>query len=202
MGPPTTPPRGNIKKGKVTMRFAAQSLKLLIGLCLANICFTCPPIRKDIYKSTTLGSINMNGTVIKGMSISALNVNSLNMANINKPIQLRKLLGIVKLRTDIILLSDLRLSNRNNVNSKNDLIYHLLNNEYESYNAILHSNKNKRGVGILIKSSISFTEVEVKRDEDEDYLLAKLRFQSGCLIVGSVYGPNNHNQQFFFKHGA
>jgi len=44
------------------------------------------------------------------MKIAAVNCNSLNMSSANKPVQLRKIYALAKTRSDIILLSDIRLS--------------------------------------------------------------------------------------------
>jgi len=46
------------------------------------------------------------------ISISSVNCNSLNMSSVTKTLHLRKIYGIVKLKTDIILLSDIRLCNK------------------------------------------------------------------------------------------
>ena len=56
---------------------------------------------------------NTDPATFPEISISSINCNSLNMSTINKSLQKNKIYGITKLKTDIILLSDTRLSNRN-----------------------------------------------------------------------------------------
>jgi hypothetical protein len=61
--------------------------------------------------------------------------------------------GITKLRTDIILLCDIRLSNSQNIPNGKQATTTFRTNPYGSYDFFTHSTKNKRGVGILIKKS-------------------------------------------------
>jgi exonuclease III len=130
-------------------------------------------------------------------SVSCINVNSLNMSSSNKPVQLKKIFGIAKLRTDIIFLSDVRISNRNLVSSKNDLVSIFRNNIYGSYSAYFNSTSNKRGVGILINNKIPFSVEAEIRDEAENYLLLRLQVKGNCYIVGAIYGPNSTDENFF-----
>jgi exonuclease III len=134
---------------------------------------------------------------LAGISISSINVNSLNMSHSNQPMQLRKVFGILKLNSDIILIQDVRISNRNLVSCKDDIERTLLNNVYGSYTAIWNSTKNKRGVGILVKNSILFSEEETVRDEEENLVISRVNINGKILILGSVYGPNNHDPEFF-----
>jgi hypothetical protein len=46
------------------------------------------------------------------ISIASINCNSLNMASVNKQTRIRKIYGITSLRTDVILLSDIRMCNK------------------------------------------------------------------------------------------
>jgi exonuclease III len=132
-----------------------------------------------------------------GITVSCINVNSLNMSSANKPIHLKKIFGVVKLKSDIILLSDVRLSNRNLVSSKSDITAILRNNQFGSYTPYFNSSSNKRGVGILFNNSFSFSVEEERADEEENYLLSKVTIKGKTYIIGSIYGPNNHNAAFF-----
>jgi hypothetical protein len=85
------------------------------------------------------------------LTISTINCNSLNMSNSAKWNQTLKICGITKLKSEIILLSDTRISNKNMVSSEEDLKKHFLHNPYEKYNCSFNSTRNKRGVGILTK---------------------------------------------------
>jgi hypothetical protein len=55
------------------------------------------------------------------ISISSINCNSLNMSNTAKWNQTLKICGISKLKSDIIFLSDIRISNKNLVSSADDI---------------------------------------------------------------------------------
>jgi exonuclease III len=140
---------------------------------------------------------NLPQNGLSGIKFSSLNVNSLNISHSNQPMQLRKLFGILKLKSDIIFSQDVRLSSRNLVSSKDDILRLLQNNVYGSYSAIFNSSKNKRGVGILINNNISFTEEQIVRDDSENILLSWIRINGNRFILGSVYGPNNHDPNFF-----
>jgi hypothetical protein len=72
------------------------------------------------------------------------------MSAAGKNNQALKIYGITKLRTDVILLSDIRVRNRNLVSVEEDLKNMFLNNPYGQYNLWFNSTSNKRGVGILI----------------------------------------------------
>jgi exonuclease III len=137
---------------------------------------------------------NMVSNELSGIRVSSLNVNSLNMSHSNQPMQLRKIFGILKLKSDIILIPDVRISNRNLVNSKDDLVRIFQNNVYGSFTVILNSTKNKRGVAILINNNLPFSEEETARDVDD--VLSRLRINGKSFIIGSVYGPNNHDPDF------
>jgi len=75
------------------------------------------------------------------ISVSAINCNSLNMSTTGKDIHLRKIYGIVKLRTDIILLSDIRLCNKAGISDISSLKTSLSINPYCSYKILYNSKK-------------------------------------------------------------
>jgi hypothetical protein len=61
-----------------------------------------------------------------------------------------KMYGITKLRTDIIFMCDIRLSNSQNVPSGRQAALTFRTNPYGAYDFYSNSTRNKRGVGILI----------------------------------------------------
>jgi exonuclease III len=111
--------------------------------------------------------------------------------------QTLKICGITKLRSDLIFLSDVRISNKNLVSKENDLKNLFLNNPYEKYNAYFNSTQNKRGVGILIKNNLQAQILDISSSEDENLIQirATIRGSEVCLIC--IYGPNNNDLQFF-----
>ena len=106
---------------------------------------------------STMSSLSSNGTVPKtihsfpGISISTINCNSLNVSTVTSYHQRLKIYGIVQLKTDFIILSDIRLGKSKNTISEINKMF--LTNPYCSYNFVHNSTGNSRGVGILIKSS-------------------------------------------------
>ena len=56
---------------------------------------------------------------------------------------------------------------------------------------------NKRGVGVLIKHTLSFAVLEEIRDPGENFLCLRVDFEGKILIICSIYGPNHADPQFF-----
>jgi exonuclease III len=119
------------------------------------------------------------------------------MSSSNKEIQLKKILGISKLCTDVIFLSDVRISNRNLVSNKQDVSNLLRTNKYASYHAYFNSTKNKRGVAILFNNNLCFSVEDQLADKDENYILLKTKLRGDTYILGAIYRPNNHDENFF-----
>jgi exonuclease III len=169
------------------------------ALVLLSLLLSVSSISTPLTQQPTFGNeISMN-SYNPSVNLACINVNSLNIASANKATQLKKLYGILKLKSDIIMLSDTRLSNRNLVSSIDDVTRILRNNPYGSYTSIFNSTKNKRGTGILINNNICFSEVARIADPDENYLLIKLRIDGNIFILGSIYGPNDTNREFFIN---
>jgi len=134
---------------------------------------------------------------IDNLTFASINCNSLNMSSSSKLLQHAKLYGAAKLKTDVIFLSDIRLSNRNLVSNFNNIATIFRVNPYASYRFLHNSTQNKRGTGILIKHDIPFTERARRSDPDENYILLMAEIKGNNLILGSIYGPNNHDNEFF-----
>jgi exonuclease III len=133
------------------------------------------------------------------LTISAINCNSLNMSHASKKNQALKIHGITKLKTDIILLSDIRLSNKNLVSAADDLEKVFNTNLNMSYKFFHNSTKNKRGVGIFISNDLDFSVVENWDDPEENFLLLGVNISGENLLIGSCYGPNETNPRFVEK---
>jgi len=86
------------------------------------------------------------------ISLSAINTNTLNMSNMQKQIRLQIFYGIVSLRSDVILMSDIRLCNRAGVTDLQFAKKTFLTNLYCSYDFWFQSRTSSRGVGILKKN--------------------------------------------------
>jgi exonuclease III len=131
------------------------------------------------------------------LSISSINCNSLNMSNSSKANQNLKIHGITRLKSDVIFLSDIRLSNRNLVTCSEELKKLFKTNPHASYEFFFNSTQNKRGVGILINTSINFSVEDCWQEPSENALLLKVTIHGEQLVLGSIYGPNNHDMLFY-----
>jgi exonuclease III len=121
------------------------------------------------------------------------------MSSASSNVHIRKIYGIVKLKTDIIFLSDIRLCNKSGVADLTNLCNTLQINPYCSYKLIHNSRKNSRGVAILYKNSLNINIVQEERDEDDNFLLAKVVINEHTVILGLIYGPNNSDDRFFVR---
>jgi hypothetical protein len=90
-------------------------------------------------------------SLLMDLSVSALNVNSLNSSQSLKETQTAKIAAITSLKTDIICLSDIRLSNKSYINCGKTITDMFKVNPSEQYDFFYNSSQNKRGTGILIK---------------------------------------------------
>jgi exonuclease III len=131
------------------------------------------------------------------LNFSAINCNSLNISTISSFHHKLKIYGIVKLRTDIILLSDIRLPDANcNVNVKKVETSFLIN-PYCSYKLLYNSNGASRGVGILLKQSLDFSVLEEVKDDLHNIYGLVLSIEGKKILVIAIYGPNSVCRKFF-----
>jgi exonuclease III len=133
------------------------------------------------------------------ITISCLNCNSLNMSDVSKINQNRKLLAITKLKSDIIMCSDIRLSNKNKISCSADLEKCFRTNPFGNYDFYHNLTKNKRGVGILVKKGLDAKLSRRRDDIDENYMLLELDIKNQNIVLGVIYGPNNNDPDFFTR---
>ena len=100
--------------------------------------------------------------------------------------------GVTKQKQDIILLSDCRISDKEKEFTR--LMGLNMNCSYKIY---INSNKDSRGVGIAIKRKIVHEVMEIFKTDDQNVILMKVRIKGALLTIGSVYGPNGNNVNFF-----
>jgi exonuclease III len=129
------------------------------------------------------------------LRISAINCNSMNVSTLgtkNSRTYL-KVEGITGKKSDVILMSDLRLKDKGEDIKK--LMGMTRNGSYKLY---FNSSKESRGVGIAIKRNIKHEIVNRYVGEgDENVLLLDIMIKENRLTLGVVYGPNNTNVEFF-----
>jgi exonuclease III len=169
---------------------------------------TVPPYkRKEESGGTGIESNNRHNkrspaqilliVIVAMLTFSSINCNSLNMSMSSKCNQALKIQGITKLNTDIIFLSDIRLSNKYLVSAANDIEKMFLSNPIASYTFMFNSTKNKRGVGILIKKGADISVQDRWDEPDENALLLKVTISGETFVIGSIYGPNEVCPIFF-----
>jgi exonuclease III len=86
---------------------------------------------------------------LPNLTVSSINCNSLNVSNLSSLHHKLKLYSITKLKTDIILLSDTRVNDKNKV-TMSHLSKTFLTNPNAQYDYFSNSTHSSRGVGILI----------------------------------------------------
>jgi len=121
------------------------------------------------------------------VSFSSQNCNSLNLSG-TAEVQAPKIVSILNLNTDIIFLSDTRLS------GKHRLIEDAVRTKYKMYH---NSSTSKRGVAILLGNQLDFEVFEEKKDNVGNVLLLRMRINDAVLVVGAVYGPNDDNFEMY-----
>jgi exonuclease III len=70
-------------------------------------------------------------------------------------------------------------------------------NMYDGYECFFNSSCNKRGTGILINKKFSCLVQDRYCDREENFILLRLSIQGEQIILGSIYGPNNVDENFF-----
>jgi exonuclease III len=86
---------------------------------------------------------------------------------------------------------------KNRISYANELERQFMYNPYCSYNLYYNSTQNKRGVGILVKRALNFTVHRQIADQEENFILLDATLSGSKVTLGSIYGPNTLNQQFF-----
>jgi exonuclease III len=176
-----------VKEGKSFLPSFKTSPAIVVALLLifSNCCFNPSTSSPDITMSKL------------SLTFHAINCNSLNSSLASKKNQMLKVHGITSLKSDIIFLSDIRLSNRNLISCADDISKTFRTNLNSGYEFFHNSTRNKRGVGILVKHDIDFAVLDRWDEPGENALLLKLSIGGETLIIGSIYGPNETCTDFF-----
>jgi hypothetical protein len=75
-------------------------------------------------------------------------------------------------------LSDIRLTNAHGVKNDDRVFNAFRDSKDKSYNAILYSSKNSRGVGILIANNLEFDILSRIDDPEENLLVLKINIKT------------------------
>ena len=137
-----------------------------------------------------------NPSLWNNISFGIQNCNSLNVTGLSKNCE-TKIAAITNCGTDIIFLSDTRLTNCSGVKNDERISNYFRDSPRKSYFSIFNSSKNGRGVGILISNSLKFTILDKILDPEENFLLLKITINDITAIIGAIYGPNQTDRPFF-----
>jgi exonuclease III len=67
----------------------------------------------------------------------------------------------------------------------------------KNYDCFFHSSSNKRGVAMLINKKLSWDPIQQYKDQHENILIIKFNTAGGNMCIGSVYGPNSTDREFY-----
>ena len=133
------------------------------------------------------------------LNIVSLNLNSLNLSE--KSCQLftktnLKLSTVLDTSADIILLQDIRAGNQYNY-----IRHYIQVNAEGAYRAFLNSPLTSRGVAIFIRDDLDLLIDQTLTDELGNYLILNGRLEGKNICIGSIYGPNGTEPNFFTDLG-
>ena len=122
--------------------------------------------------------------------MSELKVGSWNVRGVRTGEKLRRLaVELLNFDLDIVVLCDTRL----NGGAINDLKNFLP--EYNFYNNYL--DEARRGVSIGFRSSLDIQILDVKKDNEGNFILIRTRYCGKFIIFGGLYGPNVDTPRFY-----
>ena len=135
----------------------------------------------------------LNNTKFPSLSFSSQNLRSLNISTKNN-VTKEKIFAITKEKSDIILICDLKLNSEKQKAAVHDVEKYFMLNGYKLFH---NSTKNIRGVGILVNRKLPFVVTTVYKDDDCNILILDMEFGNEKITIGSLYGPNQNEEQFF-----
>jgi exonuclease III len=133
------------------------------------------------------------------LNFACQNVCSLNISKPNKKTH-SKIITVTKTGADIIFLSDTRLNSDKQIAGVNDIVKKI---RFMGYSFYHDSRKNSRGVAVLLSNRINYAIKDTFCDENCNMLLQKLVIGNISITLGSIYGPNDDDENFFnqLEHG-
>ncbi len=123
------------------------------------------------------------------------NVCSLNISKPSKKTH-SKLISVTRSGADVVFLSDTRLNSDKQIAGINDIEKKL---KFLGYSFYHNSKYRSRGTAKLISKRVVCTIVGRFCDEDCNMLLLKLAIGNLTITLGSIYGPNEDDENFFSR---
>ncbi len=125
------------------------------------------------------------------MNISSQNVNTLSLSKSNDEDMKMKLLACIGNDDDIIFIQDIRAKTEAKPGNFDRISNFLCNNNVNKYKLYLNSKGRTRGVAILMKDSINFSETYRYDDIFDNMILIEGNINGKLTLLGSIYGPND-----------
>jgi hypothetical protein len=126
------------------------------------------------------------------INVSCQNVCSLNISKPGRKTH-SKLISVTKSESDVIFLCDTRLNSDLQIAGVNDIRKKL---NFLGYSFFHNSTRNSRGTAILISNKLLFSTVDVYKDADCNILMLKIKITETIITLGSIYGPNQDDENF------
>ncbi len=105
-----------------------------------------------------------------------------------------KILALTRNDSDIVLVSDIRLNSLIQSAAVHDIEKKF---RLKGYDFIYNSKSSSRGVGILIKSNLTYVVHNKLFDYDDNYLILDISIDGFRFALGSIYGPNRDDLEFY-----
>ena len=142
---------------------------------------------------------SQDNSLLNNVFIDSQNCNSLNLGTCSKSNpsldKFRiKITSLLKGKPDILLIQDIRLGRNLNILEK-EVRCHKSGN----YIVFSNSTKSERGVAILFRQSLNYEVLKSFKSSDENVLLLDVKINNFKLTLGSIYGPIQANNKYFFK---
>jgi exonuclease III len=118
---------------------------------------------------------------------------SLNISKPNKKTH-SKLITVTRSGADVIFLCDTRLNSDKQIAGVNDIVKKI---RFMGYSFYHNSRNNSRGTAVLLSNRINYAIRDTFCDENCNMLLLKIVIGNISVTLGSIYGPNDDDENFF-----
>jgi exonuclease III len=105
--------------------------------------------------------------------------------------------ALCNLKEEIIFLSDIRMGQISNSQSNFKISTYFNRSGLKNHLFLHNSTSNKRGVAMLINKSLDPQILDEYRDQTENILLIHVKLKNNSFILGSIYGPNSTDRNFY-----
>lgn len=120
-----------------------------------------------------------------------MKVRTWNLKGVNNVIKRKKILNILKKnKIQIALLQETHLSDKEHQKLCRDWVGQIYSSSFST---------KRCGVCILLHRNLPFTLITQDSDDEGRVILIKGLLFGKEIVIGCIYGPNNHNENFFIQ---